>query len=141
MQWERINYSDLKQGKAQEVYNYAKVVSVLADYGFECTHFINDVNGADFAAHHSESGQTLNVQQKSAMQVEPKYRDRGLWLVFQVKRVWYLIEHDRLWCILAENTTAFDTKTFRKEQRVFKHDPSKALLKILEPYCLGLAVP
>ena len=136
--WNRVAYEDIKRGKPQEAYNYAKVASVLADYGFECQHYWNDVNGADFIAHNAELGVTLPIQQKSAMQVEPKYRGKGLWIVFQWCRVWYLIKHDELWDIIANNTTAMQTKSFQKEQRVFKHKPSKELKALLEPYCLGL---
>jgi len=138
MLWKRVAYEDLKRGKAQEAYNYAKVASVLADYGFECTRIFNDTEGPDFIAYNAELRRTLRIQQKSAMQVESKYRGKGLWIVFQWYRIWYLIEHDKLWDIIANNTGYMEPPSFQKEQRVFKHRPSKKLKALLEPYCLGL---
>ena len=44
---EKINYKLLK-AKQQENYNYHKVASKLADYGYDCMRLNNDWEGADF---------------------------------------------------------------------------------------------
>jgi len=46
----KINYSDLNS-KQQEIYNFQKVASVLADFGFNCIKLADDWHGADFLAY------------------------------------------------------------------------------------------
>ena len=46
---EKINYNDLNS-KQKENYNYHKVASALADYGYDSMRLNNDWQGADFIA-------------------------------------------------------------------------------------------
>ena len=45
----KINYNDLNS-KQKENYNYHKVASALADYGYDSMRLNNDWQGADFIA-------------------------------------------------------------------------------------------
>ena len=136
MQWERIEYHELK-GKHREAYNYAKVASVLAEYGFECARFVNDLNGADFAANNPTQGITLAVQQKSGLEVRPAYLSKNLWIVFQVSRVWYLIKHDELWKIVDTHTNKITNMKKNNDTRAgWSGDqrPNKEVMAAIEPY-------
>ena len=53
MKLDKINYSDLN-ARQKENYNYHKLASVLADYGFDCMRLNNDWQGADFIAVHND---------------------------------------------------------------------------------------
>jgi len=50
MKLEKIEYSSLN-AKQKEIYNFQKVASLLADYGFNCIKLADDWQGADFLAY------------------------------------------------------------------------------------------
>lgn len=133
MPWETVLYQNLTP-KQKEAFNFAKLSAVMADYGFQCYPLWDDDSGVDFHALHGPSGRVLPVQQKSALSVHRKYEGKGLWTMFHVEQVWYLIEHDRLRDILAELTNALNTATAQRERRAFMHHPPKRVLAALEPY-------
>ena len=54
MKLECIRYRELT-AKQQEVYNFQKVASLLADYGFNCIKLDDDWQGADFLAYHADA--------------------------------------------------------------------------------------
>ena len=68
--FERISYSDLKS-KQQENYNYHKVSSQLADFGFSTIRLTDDWQGADFIAQHIDGSTFLKVQIKTYTSLSP----------------------------------------------------------------------
>ena len=79
---EKTSYDTLG-GKGQEVYNFAKTASTLADYGFSCNLITADKHGADMIAYHIESGKNMNIQLKgSRATLAQKYRGRNLWISY-----------------------------------------------------------
>ena len=64
MRLKRITYDELNS-KQKEIYNFQKVVALLADYGFNCIKLDDDWQGADFLAYHKDGTTTLKVQLKS----------------------------------------------------------------------------
>tara|TARA_B100000900_G_scaffold323734_1_gene283322 strand:- start:526 stop:954 length:429 start_codon:yes stop_codon:yes gene_type:complete len=79
---EKTNYDTLT-GKEQEVYNFAKTASTLADYGFSCNLITADKHGADMIAYHIESGENMNIQLKgSRATLNKKYKGRNLWISY-----------------------------------------------------------
>ena len=68
----KINYDELNS-RQKEIYNFQKVASQLADYGFNCIKLSDDWQGADFLAYHKDGDQTLKVQLKSGMGIYTKY--------------------------------------------------------------------
>jgi len=79
---EKTDYSTLT-GKEQEVYNFAKTASTLADYGFSCNLITADKHGADMIAYHIESGKNMNIQLKgSRATLNKKYKGRNLWISY-----------------------------------------------------------
>lgn len=94
MKLKRIDYESLN-AKQKEKYNYHKVSSLLADYGFSGVLLSDDYNGADFLAIHKD-GEILRVQLKGRITIDRKYIGKDLYMAFPVKDRWCLIAHDRL---------------------------------------------
>ena len=70
----KINYSKLK-AKQKENFNFAKVASHLADFGYSCLWLNDDTEGADFLAVNID-GHILKVQLKSRLTIDKKYLAR-----------------------------------------------------------------
>ena len=85
MQFENICYEALYP-RQKENYNYQKVSSILADYGF--------------ATHHINGHTLLKVQQKSRLTFVKKHREKEVFICFPYKEVWYQYEHDTLLGVL-----------------------------------------
>lgn len=94
MKLQRIDYKDLN-AKQKENYNYHKVSSLLADYGFSGILLSDDYNGADFLAMHKD-GEILKVQLKGRVTIDKKYIGKDLYMAFPVTNKWCLIAHDTL---------------------------------------------
>jgi hypothetical protein len=94
MHFKKVNYKDLN-AKQQESFNYQKISSVLADYGFITVPLANDWNGADFLAIPIE-GEVLKIQLKGRLTFMKKYMDKNLYICFRVEHDWYLYPHDEL---------------------------------------------
>lgn len=95
MKLEKIEYSNLN-AKQKEIYNFQKVSSVLAEYGFTTIKLADDWNGADFIAYHFEKSISLKVQLKSRLTFQNKYSDNDIFICFPHGGDWYLYEHDKL---------------------------------------------
>lgn len=111
MELQRIRYDDLNK-KQREVYNFQKVASLLAEYGYNCIKLADDWEGADFLAYHKD-GQTLRVQQKGeGLSIYKKYCGKGLYITFRVRGHWYLARHDELVERLAKHQ---DTESWKSK--------------------------
>ena len=94
MQFKRLSF---KEGtgaasKRVETYNFHKAAAVLAEYGFDCMRLSDDWAGADFLAHHKETGETLKVQLKSNLVIAQRYMgNKELFMCFPLDRTgnWY----------------------------------------------------
>ena len=70
--FKRIKYEDLNS-RQQENYNFQKLASKLADYGFNCLRLSDDWQGADFIACHIDGKTFMKVQLKGRLSIEKKY--------------------------------------------------------------------
>ena len=111
MQLVKISYKDLNS-KQKEVYNFQKVASLLADYGFNCIKLADDWHGADFLAYHKDGHDTLKVQLKSRPTVCKKYLGKDLYIAFPVDGAWHLIAHDQLVEVIGTNTGWLKTESW-----------------------------
>ncbi len=89
----RINYAKLNS-RQQENYNFHKVASVMADYGFNCIRLSDDFLGADFIAMHIDGSTFLRIQLKGRFSFDQKYLGRGLHIAFRDGEAWFLYPHD-----------------------------------------------
>ena len=70
MIFEKIDYNSLNS-KQKENYNFHKVASALADYGYDSMRLNNDWQGADFIA--VKNDEMLKIQLKGRFTVDKKY--------------------------------------------------------------------
>ncbi len=136
MRLERIRYRELT-AKQQEVYNFQKVVSLLADYGFNCIKLDDDWQGADFLAYHKDGSRTLKVQLKSRATIDKKYLGKNLYLAFPAAGCWYLVEHDKLVKIAKETTRWLRSSSWIDGGEYKSGRPLKRMLSRLTNHALG----
>ena len=67
----KINYNKLNP-KQQESYNFQKVSSVLADYGFTTIKLSDDWQGSDFIAQSIDGNTFLKIQLKGRLTLSKK---------------------------------------------------------------------
>ena len=103
MIFEKIKYSNLNS-RQKENYNFHKIASALANYGFDSMRLNNDWQGADFIAVHNDGEQMLKVQLKSRFTVDKKYIGKDIKIGFVEKGVCYIYDHDNMVSNLAERT-------------------------------------
>lgn len=88
--------------KEKELYNYSRLIAVLAKYGLETHRVINDTNGADIIAYRAprkDEGShttTLKIQLKSRFSYNKKYDHEDLYIAFPDGNDWYLIPQESI---------------------------------------------
>lgn len=95
MKLNKIVYSKLNS-RQKETYNFQKVSSILADYGFATIKLNDDWQSADFIAQHIDGITFLKVQLKSRLTFSEKYKGKNIFISFPYKDNWYLADHDEL---------------------------------------------
>ena len=95
MNFKKIIYSKLNS-RQKENYNYQKISSVLADYGFQTIKLSDDWKGADFLAQHTDGKTSLKIQLKSRLTLDKKYLNKGIHICFRQGSYMYLYDHDEL---------------------------------------------
>ena len=123
MKFDHITYAEGtgKYSKQIETYNFHKAASVLAEYGFDCIRISDDWAGADFLAHHKETGVTLQVQQKSALVMDERLEEHlDLYICFPLDRMdskWYLLPYSQLMAIALDHAPQwFETNGWKHER-------------------------
>lgn len=135
MKFEKIDYNSLN-ARQQEIYNFQKIASVLADYGFNCIKLADDWQGADFLAYHKDGTNTLRVQLKGRLTIGQKYMGKELYMAFPLLDGWCLLKHDFLVSLASVHTPWLNTKSWKVNGLYSSANPSKKLCKALEPYIL-----
>ncbi len=75
----KVSYKDLNS-KQKENYNYHKVASALAEYGYDSMRLNNDWEGADFIS--VKGDDMIKVQLKGRFTLARKYEDKDLYIAF-----------------------------------------------------------
>ena len=135
MRLKHIAFRDLT-AKQREIYNFQKVASLLADYGFNCIKLDDDWQGADFLAYHKDGSTTLKVQLKSRATICEKYLGKDLYLAFPAAGCWYLVEHDKLVKIAGETTRWLCSRSWNDGGEYSSDRPSKLMLSRLTDHAL-----
>lgn len=89
----KVNYKELNS-RQKENYNFQKVSSLFADYGYWTFRLNDDWNGADFIAQKYDYSTFLKVQLKSRLTFSKKYLEKDISICFPYKDTWYLVNHD-----------------------------------------------
>ena len=94
---QKIYYENLN-ARQQEIYNFQKVSSIFADYGFTTVKLSDDWMGADFIAISFDGSKHIKVQLKGRMTFEKKYLGKEIMVCFCDRKndCWYLYDHDEL---------------------------------------------
>jgi len=119
----KIRYKDLNS-KAKEMYNFQKVSSVLADYGFTTMWLNNDWQGADFIAVHFDGVTDLKIQLKSRLTFDKKYINKNIFICFIEENEIYMYPHDivlnnfkQAYQYINNNNSPWSNKKLTKEQK------------------------
>ena len=130
MELKKVQYDKLN-GKQKEIYNFQKVASELAEYGFNCIKLADDWHGADFLAYHKDGSETLKVQLKARLTIAKKYISKNIFITFPHQGQWYLIEHDMLVKLVSENTNWLKTESWQSKGQYSSFKPNKKLLSAI----------
>ena len=95
-----VNYKDLNS-KQKENYNFFKVASALADYGYDSMRLNNDWQGADFIAVKDE--EMLKVQLKGRFTIDKKYLGKDIYIAFIENEQVKIYRHDDVVEMLPDN--------------------------------------
>ena len=93
--FKRVKYEDLN-ARQQENYNFQKLASKLAEYGFNCLRLSDDWQGADFIACHIDGNSYIKVQLKGRLSIDKKYNGKEVYIAFKENNQWYFYPHDKL---------------------------------------------
>lgn len=125
MELVKVDYEGLNS-RQKEIYNFHKVASELADYGFNCIKLSDDWQGADFLAYHKDGDQTLKVQLKGRMLIDRKYIGKNLHMCFRIGDIWHLIPHDELMRIVEETLPeTFETLSWERGTYSWPRPPKR----------------
>jgi hypothetical protein len=102
----KIDYNQLNS-KQKENYNFHKVASALADYGYDSMRLNNDWQGADFIA--VKNDEMLKVQLKGRFTVDKKYIDKEIFIAFIENNVVKMYDHDEAVNMLPDNIKQSDS--------------------------------
>lgn len=130
MQLNKIDYESLNS-RQKEIFNFQKISGVLADYGFNCIKLAEDWQGADFLAHHKDRLYTLNVQLKSRVTIDEKYKGKKLFVALPHNGHWYLVEHDTLIEKVGQHTNWLNTASWVNKGCYKSATPSGQLMQSL----------
>ena len=132
-----VCYDDLNP-RQRRIYNFHKVASLLADYGYDCIKSPDDRKGTEFQVHHID-GHSLRVQLKSRMLIDRNYVGKDLYLCFPANCIWYLVPYDKLIRIVEdEKPGTFKTSSWKKGMYSWPKPPGPVIERLTE-YRIGPA--
>jgi hypothetical protein len=138
-QFQRINYDELNP-KEKEDFNFAKISSKLADYGYRTIRDFNDWDGADFycIGRGCDLGEALKVQQKGRLTFDKKYLGKKLYIAFEYKptNTLYIYPHDELLQELVRQTNIENTSSWTQNGKYSFNKISEPILRLLDKYKL-----
>ena len=135
--FEKINYKKLN-ARQKENYNYQKISSTLAEYGFSTIRLSDDWQSADFIAQHYKDKTFLKVQLKGRLSIDKKYMNKNIWICFRIKKNLYLYPHDEIMDYIVANSPTNISNTISWGKRGLYSWPTipRWILKFLDQYKL-----
>ena len=98
--FKKVNYKDLNS-KQKENYNFHKVSSKLADYGFNSMRLNDDWEGADFISINKD--EMIKVQLKGRFTIDKKYIGKDIYISFLEDENVKIYKHDDALEVIPEN--------------------------------------
>ena len=133
--FEKVNYKKLNS-RQKENYDYQKISSILADYGYSTIRLSDDWQSADFIAQHYKDRVFFKVQLKGRLGIDKKYMEKDIWICFRVKNHLYLYPHDETARYIIENSNIQNTTSWGKRGRYNWPRIPRRFLKFLDQYKL-----
>ena len=133
--FEKINYRKLN-ARQKENYNYQKISSILAEYGFSTIRLSDDWQSADFIAQHYKDKTFLKVQLKGRLGIDKKYMNKDIWICFRAKKNLYLYPHDEVVDYIVANSNISNTISWSKRGAYHWPRIPSRFLKFLDQYKL-----
>jgi hypothetical protein len=131
----RIKYEELNS-RQKENYNYQKVASELADYGFNCMWLNDDWQGADFIACHIDGNSFIKVQLKGRLTFHKKYNNKNIYVAFNQDGQWYIYPHDQLQVELLDIGLMSGSRSWEESGSYSWPNLSRNLTKHMEQYAI-----
>ena len=100
MNLKKIIYAELNS-KQKENYNFHKVASALADYGYNSMRLNDDWQGADFIAVKGDN--MLKIQLKGRFTIDKKYIGKDLFISFLEEGKVKIYNHDDALKLIPQN--------------------------------------
>ena len=91
MKLNKIDYNKLN-ARQKENYNFHKIASALAEYGYDCMRLNNDWEGADFIA--VKDDEMLKVQLKGRFTILHKYKGKDIYIAYAENGECKMFYHD-----------------------------------------------
>ena len=106
MQLIKVNYKDLN-ARQKENYNYHKVASALAEYGFNSMRLNDDWQGADFISVNGD--EMIKFQLKGRFTIDKKYIGKEIYIAFIEDQKVKIYNHDEAVSIIPDNIRNSDS--------------------------------
>ena len=100
MDLQKIDYKNLN-ARQKENYNYHKVASALADYGFNSMRLNDDWQGADFISVNGD--EMIKFQLKGRFTIDKKYIGKEIYIAFIEDQRVKIYNHDEVVNSIPEN--------------------------------------
>lgn len=100
MNFNKISYTELNS-KQKENYNFHKVASALADYGYNSMRLNDDWQGADFIA--VKGDDMIKIQLKGRFTIDKKYIGKDIFVSFLEEGKVKIYKHDEALKLIPEN--------------------------------------
>ena len=128
-----VKYEDLNH-RQKENYNFQKLASRLAGYGYNCLRLSDDWQGADLIACHID-GTFIKIQLKSRLTINTKYGGKKIHIAFRENDRWYIYPHDDLQDELLEMGLMSGTE-WKEKGNYTRGVLSKRLTEHMEKYAI-----
>jgi hypothetical protein len=135
MKLKQIIYEELNS-RQKKYYNYQKVASILADYGFLSIRVSDEGEGADFNAAHIDGKEGLKIQLKGRAIFDKKYLKKDFYICFPDGKDWYMYPHDEVLDIIIESGKMVGTRSWDEDGSYSFPSLSTELIKIFANYRL-----
>ena len=89
----KVDYKTLN-ARQKENYNFHKVASALAEYGYNSMRLNDDWQGADFIA--IKGDEMIKVQLKGRFTIDKKYLGKEIYIVFIEDEIIKIYDHDEV---------------------------------------------
>ena len=106
MDLQKIDYKDLN-ARQKENYNYHKVASALAEYGFNSMRLSDDWQGADFISVNGDD--MVKFQLKGRFTIDKKYIGKDIYIAFIEEEKIKIYNHDKAVSIIPDNIKDSDS--------------------------------